>query len=222
MGDPSSALLEALDPQQNATFLDHYLDVPYDLSKVLFVCTANVLDTIPRPLLDRMEVLTLSGYVLEEKMNIVKRHLLPNARKNTQLKAVSEISYLPFMEIWPKKWPNVSFKQTLVKVTDSAVKKLIHQYCREAGVRQLQKQIDNIFSKAAYKVTFNFVFNSVTNFVAIFSSKKKNRPRALKLRSRSITTTWKNMLASLNIPLIGMNIVHNESSWISIWIRVRT
>jgi Lon-like ATP-dependent protease len=128
MGDPSSALLEALDPQQNATFLDHYLDVPYDLSKVLFVCTANVLDTIPRPLLDRMEVLTLSGYVLEEKMNIVKRHLLPNARKNTQLKA------------------------TLVKVTDSAVKKLIHQYCREAGVRQLQKQIDNIFSKAAYKL----------------------------------------------------------------------
>ena len=84
-GDPASALLEVLDPSQNATFVDHYLDVPVDLSKVLFLCTANVVDTIPGPLLDRMEVVRLSGYVLDEKVEITRRYLEPNARKDMGL-----------------------------------------------------------------------------------------------------------------------------------------
>merc|ERR1719421_185374 len=79
-GDPASALLEVLDPSQNGAFLDHYLDVPYDLSKVLFLCTANVTDTIPGPLLDRMETVRLSGYILDEKMEIARRYLEPTAR----------------------------------------------------------------------------------------------------------------------------------------------
>ncbi len=82
-GDPASALLEVLDPAQNANFLDHYLDVAYDLSKVLFVCTANTTDTIPGPLLDRMEVMRLSGYIQQEKIEIAKRYLLPKAQKDS-------------------------------------------------------------------------------------------------------------------------------------------
>jgi Lon-like ATP-dependent protease len=127
-GDPSSALLEVLDPEQNVSFLDHYLDVNYDLSKVLFVCTANVTHTIPRPLLDRMEVIRLSGYVEEEKAQIASRYLIPRALTETGL----------------------SEKQ--VHTTDGAVRKLINSYCREAGVRNLQHQIEKIYRKVAYKL----------------------------------------------------------------------
>ena len=91
-GDPASALLEVLDPEQNSSFLDHYLDVPFDLSKVLFVCTANVLESIPGPLLDRMEVIRISGYVLDEKIEIAQKHLLPQARKSTGVKTVCSLS----------------------------------------------------------------------------------------------------------------------------------
>ena len=127
-GDPASALLEVLDPSQNATFVDHYLDVPVDLSKVLFLCTANVVDTIPGPLLDRMELVRLSGYVLDEKVEITRRYLEPNARKDMGL------------------------LEEHLQIEDGAVENLIRWYCREAGVRNLQKQIEKICRKVALKV----------------------------------------------------------------------
>lgn len=123
-GDPASALLEVLDPEQNVGFLDHYLDVRFDLSNILFVTTANQLDTIPRPLLDRMEVIKLSGYILEEKVEIAKRYLIPRQRKEHGLKA-SEIN-----------------------ITDAALKRIIDGYAREAGVRTLENQVKKIMRKA--------------------------------------------------------------------------
>ncbi|KAJ5525706.1 hypothetical protein N7494_012356 [Penicillium frequentans] len=127
-GDPSSALLELLDPEQNSSFLDHYMDVPVDLSKVLFVCTANVTDTIPRPLLDRMELIELSGYVADEKMAIAERYLAPAARELTGLKDVD------------------------VNLEKEAIEELIKSYCRESGVRNLKKQIEKVYRKAAFKI----------------------------------------------------------------------
>lgn len=127
-GDPSSALLELLDPEQNANFLDHYLDVPVDLSKVLFICTANVLDTIPEPLRDRMEMIEMSGYVAEEKLAISKQYLIPQAMKDSGLKAEN------------------------IEITDGSLISLIKSYCRESGVRNLQKQIEKIVRKVAFKV----------------------------------------------------------------------
>ncbi|KAF5860408.1 ATP-dependent Lon protease pim1 [Aspergillus alliaceus] len=127
-GDPSSALLELLDPEQNSSFLDHYMDVPVDLSKVLFVCTANVTDTIPRPLLDRMELIELSGYVADEKMAIAQRYLAPAARELTGLKEVD------------------------VTLKEEAIEELIKSYCRESGVRNLKKQIEKVYRKAAFKI----------------------------------------------------------------------
>ncbi|KAI9498574.1 Lon protease C-terminal proteolytic domain-containing protein [Zychaea mexicana] len=127
-GDPSSALLELLDPEQNSSFLDHYMDVPVDLSKVLFVCTANVLDTIPGPLLDRMEVIQLSGYVAEEKAAIASKYLAPSARIASGLENVN------------------------VNLSPEAVDALIRNYCRESGVRNLKKHIDKVFRKAGYQV----------------------------------------------------------------------
>ncbi|KAK3987824.1 mitochondrial Lon protease [Cladorrhinum sp. PSN332] len=131
-GDPSSALLELLDPEQNGSFLDHYLDVPVDLSKVLFVCTANMTDTIPRPLLDRMEVISLSGYVSDEKMAIAERYLAPQAQELAGLQNVD------------------------VKLTEGALEELIKSYCREAGVRNLKKQIEKVYRKSALKIVQEF------------------------------------------------------------------
>lgn len=127
-GDPASALLEVLDPEQNVDFLDHYLDVRMDLSKVLFVCTANTLDSIPGPLLDRMEQIRLSGYIAEEKLAIAKNHLWPKLLKRDNL---------------PKKRINLS---------DAALKQVIEGYAREAGVRQLEKQLHRIVRKSAVKL----------------------------------------------------------------------
>ncbi|KWU44179.1 Lon protease [Rhodotorula sp. JG-1b] len=127
-GDPSSALLEMLDPEQNAQFLDHYLDVPVDLSRVLFVCTANTLDTIPAPLLDRMEVLEVSGYITEEKAAIASKYLAPQAKEGAGLKSAD------------------------VELQDDAVAALIRYYCRESGVRRLKQQIEKVFRKAALRI----------------------------------------------------------------------
>ncbi|RFU77264.1 lon protease like, mitochondrial [Trichoderma arundinaceum] len=127
-GDPSSALLELLDPEQNSSFLDHYMDVPVDLSKVLFVCTANMTDTIPRPLLDRMELITLSGYVADEKKAIANRYLAPAAKEAAGLKEAD------------------------VQLTDEAIEELIKSYCRESGVRNLKKQIEKVYRKSALKI----------------------------------------------------------------------
>ncbi|XP_038632439.1 lon protease homolog, mitochondrial [Scyliorhinus canicula] len=127
-GDPSSALLELLDPEQNFNFLDHYLDVPVDLSKVLFICTANVTETIPEPLRDRMEMINISGYVAQEKLAIAERYLVPQAMNSCGLDKES------------------------AQITSEALTVLIKQYCRESGVRNLQKQVEKVFRKAAYKI----------------------------------------------------------------------
>ena len=127
-GDPSSALLEVLDPEQNSAFHDNYLDVDYDLSKVLFIATANDLNTIPRPLLDRMEIIELSGYITEEKVEIAKRHLVPRELANTGLDNIT---------------PKVTFNK-------AALEKIIEQYTRESGVRQLEKQINKAMRKLAF------------------------------------------------------------------------
>ena len=127
-GDPASALLEVLDPEQNNTFADHYMNVPYDLSNVLFVCTANSVDTIPESLLNRMEVIQFPGYTAVEKFQIAKRHLLPAAMKNAGIKAQN------------------------LKVTDGAIKRLISGYTAEAGVRGLKKQLDVLCRSAAVKL----------------------------------------------------------------------
>ena len=128
-GDPSSALLEVLDPEQNNAFHDNYLDVDFDLSKVLFIATANDLGSIPRPLLDRMELIEVSGYITEEKIEITKRHLIPREIDNCGLTA----------------------KEDKPTFTKAAIEKIIEQYTRESGVRQLEKQVNKALRKLAYK-----------------------------------------------------------------------
>ena len=127
-GDPASALLEVLDAEQNSTFRDHYLEVPFDLSDVLFITTANTVDTIPRPLLDRMEVIELTSYTDEEKLQIAKRHLLPRERKRHGLRAGQ------------------------LKLTDDAIREVIRGYTRESGVRILERRLAALCRKAAMRV----------------------------------------------------------------------
>lgn len=127
-GDPASALLEVLDPEQNQDFLDHYLDERLDLSHALFICTANTLDSIPGPLLDRMEVIRLSGYITEEKVQIARQHL------------------------WPRSLERAGVKPGQLRISDSALRQIVEGYAREAGVRNLEKQLNKIIRKAAVKL----------------------------------------------------------------------
>lgn len=126
-GDPSSALLEVLDPEQNSTFSDHFIEIPFDFSKVFWITTANVASNIPAPLLDRMEIINLSSYTSEEKVEIAKRYLVPKQLKKTGL-------------------------PTTIKLTDAVIRKVIDEYTRESGVRTLEKTIGKVFRKLAYNL----------------------------------------------------------------------
>ncbi|HEX4012470.1 MAG TPA: endopeptidase La [Candidatus Cybelea sp.] len=130
-GDPQSALLEVLDPEQNNNFRDHYLDLPFDLSQVLFICTANTLDSISPPLRDRMEIITLSGYTEFEKLQIAKRYLLKKQRQTNGL------------------------RDSQVQINDPAIRAIINDYTREAGVRNLEREIGTVFRKIARKIAEN-------------------------------------------------------------------
>ncbi|MGB9653158.1 MAG: endopeptidase La, partial [Candidatus Cybelea sp.] len=133
-GDPQSALLEVLDPEQNVHFRDHYLDLPFDLSAVLFICTANTLDTISPPLRDRMEIITLHGYTELEKLQIAKRYLVKKQRENNGL------------------------RETQAQISDLAIRAIINDYTREAGVRNLEREIATVFRKIARKIAENSRF----------------------------------------------------------------
>lgn len=130
-GDPAAALLEVLDPEQNSTFRDHYLDIPFDVSNVLFIVTANTTDTIPRPLMDRMECIELNGYTSEEKLHIGKKYLVPKSRAKHGLKS------------------------TDIKYTDKILLKIAEEYAREAGVRNFEKALDKIHRKVAMEIVEN-------------------------------------------------------------------
>ena len=160
-GDPSSALLEVLDPEQNNAFHDNYLDVDYDLSKVLFIATANDLNTIPRPLLDRMEIIEVSGYITEEKIEIAKRHLIPRELENTGLDNLQKDAPEAEVEtetmdmfgtpVTVEKPKKKKAKTEKLQFTKAAIEKIIEHYTRESGVRQLEKQINKALRKMALK-----------------------------------------------------------------------
>ena len=163
-GDPASALLEVLDPEQNSTFTDHYMNVPYDLSNVLFVCTANSLDTIPEPLLNRMEVINFSGYTAVEKYQIARRHLLPKA--------------LDAMGI----------KKNALKVTDGAIRRIIDEYTMEAGVRDLKKLIDTLCRTAAVQLVKNEGTVTKTNLEKYLGKKQLHHERKLSSPEPGVVT----------------------------------
>ena len=133
-GDPASALLEVLDPEQNSDFLDHYLDLRFDLSKVLFICTANQLDTIPRPLLDRMETISLSGYIASEKLQIARKYLLP------------------------RQLDRAGLKRSDLRLNSETLRAIIEGYARDAGVRRLEKQLGKIVVITSYSIHYTKLY----------------------------------------------------------------
>jgi ATP-dependent Lon protease, bacterial type len=136
-GDPSSALLEVLDPEQNSTFHDNYLNIDYDLSKVMFLATANNLSTISQPLLDRMELIDVSGYIIEEKIEIARRHLIP------------------------KQLENHGLTKDTIDIPKKTIEKIVENYTRESGVRELDKKIAKIMRKLARKVASDDEYKKV-------------------------------------------------------------
>jgi Lon-like ATP-dependent protease len=175
-GDPASALLELLDPEQNSSFLDHYMDVPVDLSKVLFVCTANMTDTIPRPLLDRMEMIELSGYVADEKMAIAQRYLGPAAKELAGLKDVD------------------------VDLSKDAIEELIKSYCRESGVRNLKKQIEKVYRKSALKIVQNLGETVLSEDEALMEESKKDESDVKETSEHAENETATTPRISLKVP----------------------
>lgn len=181
-GDPASALLELLDPEQNNSFLDHYMDVPVDLSKVLFVCTANMTDTIPRPLLDRMEMIELSGYVADEKMAIAQRYLGPAAKELAGLKDVD------------------------VDLSKDAIEELIKSYCRESGVRNLKKQIEKVYRKSALKIVQDLGESVLPEAEALTEEGKAALEESNKDKS-DVTETSENIQNEVTeVPRVSLNV----------------
>lgn len=165
-GDPASALLEVLDPEQNGTFLDHYLDVPFDLSKVFFIATANSLDTIPGPLLDRMEIIEVNGYTTAEKLHIAKNHLIP------------------------KQWEEHGISEKNLNLSDEALLRLINSYTREAGVRDLQRKLGTLCRSNAEKVlrSTEQVKIEVADLENIFGPERFVHEVALRLNPPGVAT----------------------------------
>ena len=166
-GDPESALLEVLDPEQNVTFTDHYLNVPYDLSKVLFICTANSIDEMSEPLLDRMEIIELSGYTAEEKFHIAKEHLMAKSLEETGL-----------------------LKKN-IGISDSVLKSIIANYTMEAGVRGLKKQIDKLMRQVAVRILEEEISKVVIkkeDLPKLLGNKKALHDKALKHNIPGVVT----------------------------------
>uniref|UniRef100_H2YQ98 Lon protease homolog n=1 Tax=Ciona savignyi TaxID=51511 RepID=H2YQ98_CIOSA len=183
-GDPSSALLELLDPEQNQNFLDHYLDVTVDLSKVLFICTANVLDTIPDPLKDRMEMIQVSGYVAEEKQAIARKYLIPQTHEHCGL------------------------NEDKTYIEDEALGVLIKNYCRESGVRSLLQHIEKIHRKAAFKIV-NDQSEETSRIVVSQSNLEDFVGKPLFTSNRMYETTPPGVVLGLAWTAMGRSICHS-------------
>lgn len=171
-GDPASALLEVLDPEQNSEFMDHFMDLRFDLSKTLFVCTANTLDTIPGPLLDRMEVIRLSGYITEEKIDIAKHHL------------------------WPSLLKEAGLTKEQIQITAPAIRHVIEGYARESGVRNLKKQLGKLVRKLAMKLVMGEIENAKIHVNALQEMLGQPRFHPEKLNQQIGTVTglaWTSM-----------------------------